>query len=174
MSGAAFNRGDSKQDYKTPADFMAAVKNRFGLISWDLAADSSNTQCSQYFTLEMDSLKQRWHQLGGWLWLNPPYDRIEPWAQKCAEESALGARILFLVPASIGSDWYRKYIQFNAVTLALNGRLCFVENWETTIDPASVKRGKPEFYKSPPLYPKDCMLAVFCAGLYGFNVWKWK
>lgn len=157
MSGAAFNRGGSKQNYKTPADFMAAIKARFGAPEFDLAADESNKQTPHYFSIEEDSLKQDWHKIEvRWLWLNPPFDRIEPWAAKCAEESVMGANILFLVPASVGSEWYRKYVQFNAVTLALNGRLHF--------DPTNPTWG----------YPKDCMLCVFCAGLYGFNVWKWK
>lgn len=153
MSGAAFNRGGSKQDYKSPSDFMLALTKRFGPISYDLAADETNYQHALYYDLEDDSLKQDWHKLSGWLYLNPPFDRIEPWAAKCAEESVMGANILFLVPASIGSEWYRNYVQFNAVTLSLNPRLCFDG-------------------KAP--YPKDCMLCVFCAGLYGFNVWKWK
>ena len=132
---------------------MLAVTRRFGPIMFDLAADETNFQHINYFTKEHDSLKQSWHRLSGWLWLNPEWDDIEPWAHKCAAESALGARILFLTPASIGANWFQKIVHPAAVTLALSPRLCFDG-------------------KSP--YPKDCQLSVFCAGLSGFNTWRWK
>ena len=31
MSGAAYHRGESKQDYATPPEFIAAVKRRFSI-----------------------------------------------------------------------------------------------------------------------------------------------
>lgn len=152
-TGAALARGKSKQDYSTPLDFMEAVAIRFGRPTFDLAADSTNWKAADYFTIEQDSLKQQWHKIPGWLWLNPPFGSIEIWASKCAAESALGAKILFLTPASIGSSWFQTWVHPCAVTLALNPRLCFDG-------------------KNP--YPKDCQLSVFCAGLSGFNTWRWK
>jgi hypothetical protein len=43
---------DSKQDYKTPSDFIEAVKTRFGSIFFDLAAHAENTQCHRYYAPE--------------------------------------------------------------------------------------------------------------------------
>ncbi len=48
--GARISTGlDSKQDYRTPADFMAAVTRRFGPIAFDLAAHADNAQSPNYF-----------------------------------------------------------------------------------------------------------------------------
>ena len=48
--GARISTGkDNKQDYATPADFMAAVTARFGPIAFDLAAHASNAKSPNYF-----------------------------------------------------------------------------------------------------------------------------
>jgi len=50
VMGARISTGaDSKQDYRTPEDLMAAVKVRFGEIVFDLAATADNTQHERYF-----------------------------------------------------------------------------------------------------------------------------
>ena|SRR3990172_781253 len=160
-TGAALARGKSKQDYKTPADFMAAVRQRFGAPRFDLAASAKNTQCKRYFTKRKNALVQQWPRR--LCWLNPPYGNIAPWAKKCAEESALGSLILFLVPAAVGSNWYRDHVFLYARTLFLNGRLKFVGQ------------------KDP--YPKDLILAVFDRTLDGWGgevegpgceIWNWR
>lgn len=155
MSGAALNRGSSKQDYATPPEFIEAVVKRFGRISYDLAASPENTKSEHYFSEAQNSLAQDWHSLSDGvanLWLNPPFDNISPWALKCAEEGQRGARILFLTPASIGANWFAKHVHNKALVLALNGRICFDG-------------------KNP--YPKDCILSCYGFGVTGFNVWGW-
>lgn len=158
-TGAGFNRGSSKQDYATPPDFMAAVTKRFGLINFDLAASAHNKKHDNFFSERDNSLVQEWHRIPGNLWLNPAFDRIEPWAQKCAAESILGATIFFLVPASVGSNWFRDYCHKKSLVLALNGRIHF--------DPSNPTWG----------YPKDCALMVYSPrnvlGI-GFDTWTWK
>lgn len=152
MSGAANHRGESKQDYATPPEFMRAVNARFGPHSFDLAAHAANTKHARYFTEADNSLIQDWHKIDGLLWLNPPFDPIAPWAAKCHAEAEKGARIAFLVPASVGSNWYRDNIHDQHRVLFLNGRICF--------------DGKNGF-------PKDCMLVLF-GDVPDFEVWRWK
>lgn len=156
MSGAAFNRGGSKQDYATPPDFIAAVEKRWGKIDFDLAASEHNKKATPYFSKEQDSLMQIWCSLPGNLWLNPPFDRITPWAEKCAKEVAFGATIFFLVPASVGANWFRDFVHRKAMVYFLNGRLHF--------DPNNPTWG----------YPKDCMLCVYSLGSHGYDTWTWK
>jgi len=151
-AGASYNRGRSKQDYPTPRVFLDVVEQRFGKIAFDLAASPENAVCDNYFTKEQDSLKQDWVMQGN-LWLNPPFDRITPWAEKCASCGNLGVRILFLVPASVGSDWYMYHVEPYAMVYALNPRLSFDG-------------------KGP--YPKDCILAVYGFGVRGFTTWRWR
>ncbi len=85
--------------------------------------------------------------------MNPPFNDIDPWAEKCAAEMKLGARILFLVPASVDSVWYWKHVAPYACVLALKQRICF--------------DGKNGF-------PKGLILAVYAYGLKGFQPWDWK
>ncbi len=165
---------DLKQGvYKTDPRFMEAVNKSFALV-WDLAADQDNTQCARYISEATDSLKVDWHLLPGadryWLWLNPPFNNIAPWAKKCYEESSRGARILFLVPASVGSEWFAKYVEDQADCLWLRPRLTFDFTYPLDYkDPK--KAGKPN--KDP--YPKDMMLCKFTR----FNItpvcrsWRW-
>lgn len=135
MAGAALNRGESTQDVETPDEFMAAVILRFGRPDWDLAATDANRKASRWISQETDALTQGWATLNSGvigdikaplLWLNPPFDPIEPWVAKCAEEYQRGARILLLCRGSIDSNWWWSYIQPNAVVYALTPRIKFV------------------------------------------------
>jgi phage N-6-adenine-methyltransferase len=130
---------------------MAAVVARFGPIDVDLAASEHNTKATTFISEATNSLSVSW-VISGRLWLNPPFDNITPWAMKCAEESRKGASILFLTPASIGSEWFANYVFPFARVLALRPRLSFDG-------------------KNP--YPKDCILSVYPGGP-GLELWKWK
>jgi len=131
---------------------------RFGSPVYDLAASAQNTKCAHYFTEEQNSLIQAWHTIRALCFLNPPFDHIEPWAKKCMEESKLGLDILFLVPASVGSEWYHNYVHGSAMVYALRGRIPF--------DPEHPKWG----------YPKDCILCCYGFKRFGvgFDTWKWR
>lgn len=148
--------GRSKQDYATPWNFIDAVESRFGKLYVDLAATAKNSKAPRYITPQEDSLSVDWSQWKNRVcWLNPPYSRIEPWARKCAEFASFGGegRLLFLTPASVGANWFAKFVYQKSIVIALNGRITFVGE---TLP-----------------YPKDCILSVFGAGLSGFEVWKW-
>jgi phage N-6-adenine-methyltransferase len=176
MTMPAQKPGKSKQDYRTPDNFIEEVKLKFGPLFHDLAAHRENSQCGHHYWgpdsdsfaydgktrvdghVE-DSLAVDWNRLkvpdGEWCWLNPPFSKIAPWAKKCAESTI---PILFLVPAAVGANWFRDYVHGTAYVYALNGRLDF-------------NVGGP--------YPKDCMLCVYdTPGLRqdgpGFTVWNWR
>lgn len=150
-TGASFSRGQSRQDYETPKAFISAVETRFGPLIVDLAASKINAKAPRCFTKDDNSLAQCWAEWRGNLWLNPPFDDIAPWAEKCARES-IHNRILFLVPASVGSNWFKSHVFNKANVIFLNGRLSF-----DGIAP----------------FPKDCMLCEF-GHAPGFEVWDWK
>jgi phage N-6-adenine-methyltransferase len=159
-TGAAMNRGNSKQDYATPDDFFEAAAKRFGPFNYDLAARADNTRCERFITPEMDSLKQDWTLLNvpngpRRFWLNPPYDNIGPWARKCFETVMKdpSITIVMLVPASVGANWFRDFVHRKAMVWALNGRIKF--------------KGAKDYY------PKDCILIVYSVDS-GFDVWTWK
>ena len=143
--------GKSKQDYATPPEFIAAVKARLGITAFtiDLAADSVNTQAPDWYDEANDSLAQDWRWWWHWSWLNPPFANIAPWAKKCAESKI---KIAFLVPAAVGSNWFRDYVDGKALVLMLNGRLSF-----DGVGP----------------YPKDCILCLYGVEP-GYEVWSWR
>jgi len=169
--------GLSKQDYSTPRDFVKAVEKRFGRIGFDLAATRFNTVADFFFgppgetvglntttstgkwCRGVDSLALNWSKIRGKktnLWLNPPFGHIEPWAKKCAEYVG-PHQILFLVPASVGSEWFAKWV-FNCARIhLLVGRLSF-----DGIAP----------------YPKDCILCQYSGNgaIKGPEVelWRWR
>lgn len=169
--------GRSKQDYGTPQDFLQALKKRLGIREFlhDFACSRENCKARYGWTEADNSLgksEAQWAGIcprPGWGWLNPPFGNIEPWVVKCLGS---GIPIALLVPASVGSNWYRDYIheQFGVQTLFLNGRLCFIEDWRTTINPSTGK-----FYTSEPLYPKDCICVLFGTDEpYQADVWTWR
>jgi phage N-6-adenine-methyltransferase len=151
-TGASFNRGPSKQNYATPPELIAAVEKRFGSIAWDLAAEPENAKAPQFYTEKDDSLAQDWHKHEGLLWLNPPYNCIAPWAEKCSREHRLEAYVALLVPASVGSNWFQNHVLHQALVLFLNPRVSF--------------DGKHPF-------PKDIMLCVY-GGPRCCDSWRWK
>jgi phage N-6-adenine-methyltransferase len=162
-TGPSIRRFKSKQDYGTPREFLDAVEARFGKLAFDLAASSANAVTPNYFTIADDALKQDWaatlkRKLG---WLNPPFERIDKWSAKCAAEAQRGARILFLVPNSTGSNWYWDNVAPHAAVLSIHPRLEF----DGYVNP---KTGKPE------AYPKDLILCAYGVGVTGFARWIWR
>lgn len=148
--------GRSKQDYSTPDNFIVAVKAKLGIdeFSIDLAADSSNTKAAVWYDEAADSLQMEWQHIKGWAWLNPPFNKIGPWAEKAWWS---GANIAMLVPASVGSNWWRDFVHEKARVLLLNGRLAFIPD-------------KPKW-----LYPKDCALLLYNDQVkVGYEVWSWR
>lgn len=150
--------GQSKQDYGTPREFIIAVEKRFGKIDFDLAAHVHNRVVVDYYGPESqwasDSLTQDWTKLRGHLWLNPEFGNITPWAEKCAASAPCGQTIRsisFLVPASIGANWFARHVDGKARVFFLNGRLSFDG-------------------KNP--YPKDTILARYGMSP-GYEVWRW-
>lgn len=152
--------GESKQDYGTPPEFIQAVEARFGMLTFDLAATSRNTVVPdtpsgicRYFSRRKNSLAQDWRMIHGLLWLNPEFERIGRWAEKCAASASSRTRIMLLTPASVGSEWFANHVHPNAITLGLRPRLIFVGE------------------RQP--YPKDLMLSLFGFGARGFDTWRW-
>lgn len=159
--------GRSKQNYMTPACFIEPVKRRLGIAEFDidLAAEPDTAQAPLYFTKEDDALSQETWKVGdGWNWLNPEYADIEPWVRRAYAEMLGGARTAVLIPASVGSNWWRDYVHGACTALLLNGRIPFIVD-------------KPKW-----LYPKDCALLLYSPedhacianGDWPYEVWTWR
>jgi len=154
----------STQEVGTPRDFLGAVEARFGRIALDVAANAENAVCPEWFgpgsRLEDDALTAQagaWEHVEGWSWLNPPFGGIGAWAERAVDETAapLRARVLMLVPASVGSNWFNRFVRPHAYVLELAPRIRFVGH--------------------PAGFPKDLLLCVFTPErLTGRKAWRWK
>lgn len=157
------NRFESEQDVRTPSLFLDAVEERFGEIALDLAAKLEDRVVYRHISPDSDSLSSfSWTRaLGGGLgWLNPPFSRIRPWAQKCRREAAEGAKIALLTPAGISTRWFDEEIACRkgaAIVLGVRPKLIF-----------------QGFDKS---FTKDLILSYFDDRLRRtgklFEVWNW-
>jgi len=153
-TGATLNRHKSFQSYSTPKNFIDAVVKRWGPIDFDLAAKADNAKAKRWYGIKQNSLIQDWTKLKGNLWLNPPFGGIAPWALKCSQSATAHNQIFFLVPASVGSNWFADCVFGKALVYFLHPRLSFDS-------------------RSP--YPKDLILAVYGVKMSeGFQVWRWK
>jgi phage N-6-adenine-methyltransferase len=171
--------GRSKQDYGTPDDFLDAARERLQITQFvrDLAASPENAVCLNYYTEKDNALVQPWHGTGRgmwvegeWNWLNPPFSRIAPWVRRAYETSRsqipsmtrYAAQTAVLVPAGVGSNWWRDWVHEKAHVLLLNGRLTFKGT------PPNPKTGKPD------AYPKDCALLLYSPCVTpGYEIWAW-
>lgn len=164
MSGprVTSGRGISIQEVGTPPAFLRAVEAKLGApVAWDLAADESNHVAPGWFgpgSAEPDAFKAIWHAKKGLLWLNPPFQNLADWTARAAAEAGHGANVALLMPAAIGTNYFREWVWPFARIYALSPRLKFVGHSES--------------------YPKDLVLAHFDGrGNYGvppgFECWRW-
>lgn len=153
--------GRSKQDYSTPPQLLDAIKYRLriGQFVVDLAANEDNKVCEPYYGEDENSLNCPWRTHygdgDGWAWLNPPYADIEPWVKKSlVEAKEFGAKVVMLVPASVGSIWWKRFVAPYAYTVHLSPRVTFVG------------------CTAP--YPKDTSLLLYTPwGFTGTEYWNW-
>lgn len=152
----------SEQVVVTPWEFIDAIEERWGKISWDLCAsadncvvrnqDGSRSRC--FFSAAEDGLAQDWKNLGGVSYANPEFGQIEEWVKKAAEEADARSRVLILTPASVDANWYWDWVRPYAITYVLRPRLQFVGHTQT--------------------FPKGLMLSLFGEGATAFGRWRWR
>ncbi len=122
--------GRSRQDYCTPPSLLDAIKKEWDIedFDWDLAASKDNRVCTGYYSKEDDALTKSWKLGNSWNWCNPPFGDIEPWVAKAYTESMTNnANTIVLVPASVGSNWWAKWVhKMCPVIYFMNGRITFV------------------------------------------------
>ncbi len=154
--------GRSRQDYATPPALITAACDWLGIdgFDFDYACGRSNIKAPYGWTVEIDALAQSPHDwarvvAAGWGWLNPPFARIGPWAARSLEAMHEGAHLMMLVPASVGSNWYRLLVdgRDNVEVLFLNPRISF-----DGVAP----------------FPKDCMIVRYGTDAeFRTSVWRW-
>jgi len=115
-------KSSASDNWATPVNVFKALDQEFHFET-DVCADASNTKCANYFTEEMDGLKQDWR---GVCWMNPPYGRhIGKWVQKAYESAKGGAVVVCLLPARTDTRWWRDYCMKAGEIRLISGRLKF-------------------------------------------------
>jgi len=147
------DKNKTKQDTGTDPLFFKALNKHFG-FKWDLACTRKNQLCPMGLTPSEDSLTVDWSQLENWMYLNPEFKDIKPWAEKGHMEAKRGAKLIMLTPLSMETNWYYDYIYKKHTVRVLKGRLIFAGN------------------KTP--YPKGCMITEFDNHYRGVDVWDWR
>lgn len=166
MTGAAFNRGNSRQDYETPWELIRAVEARFGAFDWDLAATPGSQKAPRFIappgTTDFDGPVDAFRtestiDVSGLCWLNPPFDALPKWSALAARVSCPGRhkrRVVFLAPAAVSTNWFAENVWPHASVLAIRPRVKFVGE----------SNG----------FPKDLMLALYgFDGPRSFDTWRW-
>lgn len=109
-------------NWETPQDFFNKINEEFN-FNLDVCATDETAKCKNYFTPEIDGLKQDWI---GTCWMNPPYGRdIIKWIKKANEESQKGNIIVALVPSRTDTKWFHNYIYNQHEIRFIKGRLKF-------------------------------------------------
>lgn len=155
--------GRSEQTVCTPPEFLAAIRGRFGVIAWDLAATPENRVAPLHLGPGSqhgeDALAVDWALLdcagGQNMFSNPPHGQSRLWVKKAAEmRPALVKPAILLLPASVATNWYAEHVHGKALALPLRPRLTFMG------------------HEHP--YPKDLMAAVYGRWVEpGFSPWRW-
>ncbi len=139
--------GRSEQDVGTPPWLVRLIEQTWGPILLDPAASERNhVGQGRWYSKEQNGLEQDWRVgPGGIVFINPPYERIEPWVKKAQEHSYFwGTTVAVLIPASVGSNWWKEHVHQKAAVYFLSPRITFVGHDQP--------------------YPKDVALLVYGAG----------
>lgn len=112
----------SKTDlWATPQEFFKKY-NEVYQFELDVCANSENSKCSKFFSIQDDGLSKTWT---GTCWMNPPYGKeIIHWMKKAYESSLQGACVVCLVPARTDTKWWHEYAMKGDIEF-IRGRLKF-------------------------------------------------
>ena len=141
-------------EWQTPDEPYLSWDSEFH-FQLDPCCRPETSKCQYYFTKEHDGLVQDWYPYKS-VFMNPPYGRaIKFWIKKAYEESRKDCTVVCLVPARVGSGWWRQYCTRGEVRIL--GRLkfrgyskkhgCVIDNIGATFDSAVVIFRPPSFKK---------------------------
>ena len=120
--------------WETPQKLFDELNQKYN-FEIDVCALPENAKCENYFTPEVDGLKQDWT---GVCWMNPPYGReIGKWMKKAYESSRNGATVVCLVPARTDTAWWHDYAMKGEIEF-IRGRLKFGNSKNSAPFPSAI------------------------------------
>lgn len=122
--------------WSTPQAFFDKYNEQYH-FTLDVCATDENAKCKQYYTKEIDGLKQEWF---GVCWMNPPYGRdIKHWIRKAYESSIKNnAIVVCLLPARTDTAWWHDYCMRSKSIEFIRGRLKFGDSKNSAPFPSVV------------------------------------
>jgi phage N-6-adenine-methyltransferase len=114
--------------WETPQLFFDMLDQEFH-FTLDVAALPGTAKCSQFFTPEVDGLKQDW--TGETFFMNPPYGRgqdVYSWVKKAHDTAAAGGTGVCLLPVSGDTKWFHEYCMKASEIRFVRDRLWFSLN----------------------------------------------
>lgn len=151
----------SRQDLRTPPEFLAALRARFGELQFDASCTAEDAVAPLGYTWpEYDALQRDWaEELAGLtVYCNPRFRDAGKFAERCADSqrktcNAPPPRVLLLVPMS-DAEWYWDHVDGRALVLVPKPRIRFV--------------GEPTGINRP--------LTLCCYGPWqaGLRPWRWQ
>lgn len=124
--------------WATPQDFFDRLNEEFN-FTLDPCATKENAKCKNFFTKEIDGLRQNWG--GHNVFCNPPYGKELPlWVQKSYEESRKpNTKVVMLIPARTDTRYFHEYIYHKAKEIRfIKGRLKFGDSKNSAPFPSMV------------------------------------
>lgn len=114
-------------EWETPQRLVEQLADEFAPGGFDLdpAATNDNHKALKWYTQADDGLAQPWF---GKVFLNPPYSATRKWLAKARAEVAAGNAelVVCLVPASVGTRWWREAEPSASLTRISPARITFV------------------------------------------------
>lgn len=108
--------------WETPQDIFDKLNKEFN-FNLDVCALPETAKCKDYYTPEIDGLKQKWN---GICWMNPPYGRqLGVWIKKAYEESLNGNVVVCLIPSRTDTKYWHDYCMKASEIRFIRGRLKF-------------------------------------------------
>lgn len=117
------------QAFNTPQKVLDAIAP-MGPIALDPCSnDGSIVPARVRWTIEHDGLACAWapqRLRGEIVFVNPPFDALEAWADRCILEAAHGCEIVLLSPARVDVRWWDRCLEAGSVAALWRGRLRFL------------------------------------------------
>jgi len=121
--------------WETPQKLYDKLSEEFN-FTLDVCALPETAKCEEYYTPEIDGLKQEWK---GICWMNPPYGKeISVWLKKAYEESLKGVTIVCLIPSRTDTRYWHDYCMKASEIRFIKGRLKFGDSINSAPFPSAI------------------------------------
>lgn len=126
------NTPESERDtWATPPNVFNWSQGRFGIFHVDLAANSRNHLCQNWYGeggIDPDAFNRTWGAdfPGGMGWCNPPYSDIPPWVDKAIKEAENDFTTVMLIPTPNGEKYTQGIFQYAKSVTFIIGRISFI------------------------------------------------